>query len=63
MVDKFERYRLEIPGLVQQAISLAEELGFPLMPEGRPAGSQGPPSACIPEIGRLLSVLAAGFEA
>jgi predicted O-methyltransferase YrrM len=61
MMDKFERYKLEIPELVREAMSLAEELGFPLMPEGRPAGYQGPPSACIPEVGRLLSVLAAGY--
>jgi predicted O-methyltransferase YrrM len=61
MTDKFERYRQKIPELVRQAMSLAEELGFPLMPEGRPAGYQGPPSACIPEVGRLLSVLAAGY--
>ena len=37
MTNKFERYQLEIPELVHQAISLAEELGFPLMPEGRQA--------------------------
>ena len=63
MPNKFERYRWEIPELVRQAISLAEELGFPLMPEaeGRPADYQGPPSACIPEVGRFLSVLAAGY--
>ena len=61
MVDKFERYKVEVPDLVQEAISLAEELGFPLMPEGRPVGYQGPPSACIPEVGKLLSVLAAGY--
>jgi predicted O-methyltransferase YrrM len=35
-------------------------LGFPLFPEGRPLGYKRPPSACIPEVGRLLSVLAAG---
>ena len=59
--SKFERYKLEIPELVRRAIALAEDLGFPLMPEGRPAGFQGPASACIPEGGRLLSVLAAGY--
>lgn len=46
--------------IVRQAMSLAEELEFLLMPEGRPAGFQGPPSACIPEVGKLLSVLAEG---
>src|SRR5687768_7071922 len=30
------------------------------MPEGRPVGHQGPPSACIPQVGRLLQVLASG---
>jgi len=59
-MDKFERYKIQIPELVQQAHTLAEKLGFPLMPDGRPIGYQGPPSACIPEVGRLLSVLAAG---
>jgi predicted O-methyltransferase YrrM len=61
MTSKFERYRVEIPELVRQANSLAQELGFLLMPDGRPAGYQGPPSACIPEVGKLLSVLAAGY--
>ena len=61
MASKFERYKLEIPEIVRQANSLAEELGFPLMPEGRPAGYKGLPSACIPEVGKLLSVLAAGY--
>src|SRR5512133_2219932 len=61
MISKFERYKIERPNLVRQATALAEELGFPLMPEGRPIGYQGPPSACIPEVGRLLSVLAAGY--
>jgi predicted O-methyltransferase YrrM len=61
MTTKFERYKVEIPELVRQANTFAEELGFPLMPEGRPAGYQGLPSACIPEVGRLLSVLAAGY--
>lgn len=49
-----------IPPLVRRAHALAESLGFPLMPEGRPPGHSGPPSACIPEVGRLLQVLAAG---
>ncbi len=52
-------YRMELPTLVQKANALAEKIGFPLMPEGRPVGYQGPPSACIPEVGRLLMVLAA----
>ena len=49
---------IEIPEIVQKANKLAKELNFPLMPEGRPAGYQGPPSACIPQVGRLLQVLA-----
>lgn len=40
-------------------MDLAEERGFPLMPEGRPIGYEGPPSACIPEVGRLLATLVA----
>jgi predicted O-methyltransferase YrrM len=31
------------------------------MPQGRPIGYQGAPTACIPEMGRLLSALAAGY--
>jgi len=51
---------IDIPEIVQKANALARELNFPLMPEGRPAGYQGPPSACIPQVGRLLRVLASG---
>lgn len=48
-----------LPPLVQKANALAEKLGFPLMPDGRPPGHEGPPSACIPQVGRLLGVLVA----
>ena len=51
---------IELPEIVQKANALARELNFPLMPDGRPAGYQGPPSACIPQVGRLLQVLASG---
>ena len=51
---------IELPEIVQKANALAKELNFPLMPEGRPAGYQGPASACIPQVGRLLQVLASG---
>jgi predicted O-methyltransferase YrrM len=54
-----ERYGVEVPGLVDRAIALAEELGFPVMPEGRPIGHTGPASACIPQVGRLLASLVA----
>jgi predicted O-methyltransferase YrrM len=49
---------IEIPEIVRKANELANELNFPLMPEGRPAGHKGPPSACIPQVGKLLQVLA-----
>ena len=61
MTSKLDRYKVEIPNLVHQAYMLAEELGFPVFPEGNPLDYQGPPTACIPEVGRLLSVLAAGY--
>ena len=61
MKKKFERYGVQIPEIVRQAIALANELEFPLMPEGRPIGYKGSATACIPEMGRLLSVLAAGY--
>lgn len=51
---------IALPEIVRRAVALAGQLGFPLMPEGRPAGHQGPPSACIPQVGRLLQALAAG---
>ena len=51
---------IELPEIVRKANDLAEKLNFPLMPEGRPAGYKGPPSACIPQVGKLLQVLASG---
>lgn len=51
---------IKYPELVVKANRLAKELGFPLLPEGRSADHQGPPSACIPQVGRLLQTLAAG---
>jgi predicted O-methyltransferase YrrM len=54
---------IELPDIVRRAITLATRMEFPLLPEGRPAGYQGPPSACIPQVGRLLQVLAAGKPA
>ena len=50
---------IKLPAIVRKANRLAEESGFSLMPEGRPVGYQGPPSACIPQVGRLLQTLAA----
>jgi len=49
---------IELPEIVRKANTLANQLNFPLMPEGRAVGYQGPPSACIPQVGRLLQVLA-----
>jgi predicted O-methyltransferase YrrM len=49
---------IELPDIVRKANLLAEELGFPRLPEGRPTGHQGPPSACIPQVGKLLQILA-----
>lgn len=58
--SRYERYaEIELPELVRRAVALAEELGFPVMPEGRPVGYGGPPSACVPAVGRLLATLAA----
>lgn len=58
---KIERYGLQLPPLVRQAMDLAEQLGFPLMPEGRPIGYEGPPSACVPAVGQLLRTLVAAL--
>jgi hypothetical protein len=47
----------ELPPLVAAASQLARDLGFPLT---RQEAGQGVPSACLPGVGRFLSVLAAG---
>lgn len=51
---------IKLPELVIKANILAQELGFPLLPEGRNPEYKGPPSACIPQVGRLLQTLCAG---
>lgn len=51
---------IRVPQIVERAMELARELGFPLAPEGCPGDYQGPPTACIPQVGRLLQALAAG---
>lgn len=48
---------LKVPPLVAQAEALAREAGFPLT---RAEAGPGNPSACLPGVGRLLAVLAAG---
>ena len=45
------------PPLVEQAIALARREGFPLT---RQEAASGQPSACLPDVGRFLAVLAAG---
>lgn len=45
------------PPLVEQAIALARQQGFPLT---RQDAAPGQPSACLPDVGRFLAVLAAG---
>jgi predicted O-methyltransferase YrrM len=47
------------PPLVQQAIALARQEGFPLT---RQEAAPGQPSACLPGVGRFLAVLAAGCQ-
>jgi predicted O-methyltransferase YrrM len=51
---------VSLPEIVRRAIATAHEVGFPYKPEGCPADYEGPVTACIPEVGRLLRVLAAG---
>jgi predicted O-methyltransferase YrrM len=45
------------PPIVEQAIAVARQLGFPLT---RQEAAPGQPSACLPDVGRFLAVLAAG---
>jgi predicted O-methyltransferase YrrM len=59
MMKPITQYGIEKPSLVIEAEKLAGELGFPLLPEGRPVGHDGPPSACVPAMGALLMTLAA----
>lgn len=51
---------VQVPEIVREAMAVAREVGFPRMPDGcPPAEYQGPPTACISEVGRLLRTLAA----
>jgi hypothetical protein len=59
IVPKVIYTEVQLPEIVRKAHALVNQIGFPLMPASRPVGSQGPPFACIPEVGRLLQVLAA----
>jgi predicted O-methyltransferase YrrM len=52
-------YNPDIPTLVERAHQHAIELGFPLMPKGRPIGVSLPPTAVTPMDGALLRSLAA----
>lgn len=58
-MPKVDYCEVVLPPLVEQAIVLAKQLGFPIMAEGRVAGYQGPASACIPQVGKLLQTLVA----
>ena len=49
----------EYPPLVEQARTLAREMGFPLTRQESAAGNGGP-SASLPGVGQFLAVLAAG---
>ena len=51
---------IKLSEVVVKANTLAQELGFPLLSEGRSPEYKGPPSACIPQVGRLLQTLCAG---
>jgi predicted O-methyltransferase YrrM len=45
------------PPLVEQAVAVARQVGFPLT---RQEAASGQPSACLPDVGRFLAMLAAG---
>ena len=55
-------YTVHIPDPVDRALQRAVELGFPLMPEGRPIGDPAPTTAVTPMDGALLRSLAAGHR-
>jgi predicted O-methyltransferase YrrM len=55
-------YAVHIPERVARAHQRAIELGFPLMPEGRPIGEPAPTTAVTPMDGALLRSLAAGHR-
>jgi predicted O-methyltransferase YrrM len=52
-------YAVTLPELVDRAHRRAEQIGFPLMADGRPIG--GPTTAITPMDGALLRCLAAGY--
>jgi len=54
-------YHLEIPDIVNRAHERAREIGFPLMPAGRPVGQPAPATAITPMDGALIRWLAAGY--
>jgi predicted O-methyltransferase YrrM len=49
----------DFPDLVQQAYDVARQAGFPLT---RQEAGPDRPSACLPDVGRFLAVLAAGCQ-
>jgi predicted O-methyltransferase YrrM len=55
-------YAVHIPERVARAHQRAIELGFPLMPEGRPIGEPAQTTAVTPMDGALLRSLAAGHR-
>ncbi len=56
------QYPIEKPEIVERALSLAGELGFPIQPEGnRPDGS-GASSCCIDSVGSLLRTICLSLD-
>lgn len=50
------------PEKIAAAYELSERFGMPLFEDGRPVAYDGPPSPCIPNVGRLLAALAAATK-
>lgn len=57
------QYAIELPDIVQSALSLAGEMDFDIRPEGnRPEGSVSSASCCIDSVGSLLQTICASLD-
>ncbi|XOV85155.1 MAG: O-methyltransferase [bacterium] len=56
------QYPIERPELVEQALSLASELGFAARPEGNRPDEAGGASCCIDSVGSLLQTICSSLD-
>ena len=56
------QYPIEKPEIVERALSLAGELGFPIQPEGNQPDGSGASSCCIDSVGSLLRTICLSLD-